>query len=394
MATRKQMLEPQDVQARARTAYERNWRTWSRELFLAGSCAAELAVNLHAPVERDLATPADVANTREWVARWRTCTLPGHIEWQTRRWARVGDQDVPVRVSLANADEIAAWAGRSDTWAAAIARIADIDGHWSGIPNPPSREDAADAVQAGIASWIALPDIEWHMLLGVIDWLAAHTGERRFVRQLPIRGIDTKWMEQHRGALRPLLSLLSGGTEPFERPAKLFRCHALDSSAGLGGCLDFALPAAGLAAMETRPQRVVVCENLVNVLALDGMAGTLAIHGGGFAVTELSAVPWLSDTPLLYWGDLDTNGFAILNALRGFAPHATSAMMDEATLMHHFDLCVEEPKPATGPFTRLTEAERAALAMLQQGDPTRNIATLRLEQERIEWAWAQERITS
>ena len=38
---------------------------------------------------------------------------------------------------------------------------------------------------------------------------------------------------------------------------------------------------------------------------------------------------------LVYWGDLDTHGFAILNRLRECFPHARSMLMDRATLLAH-----------------------------------------------------------
>jgi len=37
---------------------------------------------------------------------------------------------------------------------------------------------------------------------------------------------------------------------------------------------------------------------------------------------------WLARSRILYWGDIDTHGFFILNRLRGIFPHAESFLMN------------------------------------------------------------------
>lgn len=425
-----------DVQKRALTAFDRNWREWAQAAFLGCAPRASLGVGLKPPRESDLSSPGCITTARAWVAEWRDCALPG-IEWRRKSWSRVGDQNLPIRVQLTSAEDIALWAGKLAQWEAATARAADVReriiGQWpalvgspgiydrmlknggpsvsqgrvsaesetslaepssGAIEDPVARTlaDASSAVRSDIAAWCKLDESSWSSTLHVWDWLFSHPGQTCYVRQLPIRGIDTKWFERHESALRGLYHAIKGDDFAFSQPPKLFRCKACCPDAALEGCTEFALSANQLAQMHTRPKRVVLCENLVNTLCLDNLAGTLAIHASGFAAIELGAVPWLSKTPLVYWGDLDSNGFAILNAVRTFAPHARSVMMDEATLMRYFDLGVEEPTPAMGDFPNLTQQERGALAALSQGDETRGIRNLRLEQERIEWTWAYARV--
>ena len=115
----------------------------------------------------------------------------------------------------------------------------------------------------------------------------------------------------------------------------------------------------------------------------------MAIHGSGYAVSSLAEVAWLAETPLLYWGDLDSNGFAILNQLRSHLPHVVSLLMDEETLASHEKYCVIEPSPNLGNLSMLTPHEQATLNLLLQGQ---NDKALRLEQEHIDWAYALEKI--
>lgn len=91
----------------------------------------------------------------------------------------------------------------------------------------------------------------------------------------------------------------------------------------------------------------------------------------------------------MYWGDLDTHGFRILDELRAVHPHVVSVLMDEATLLAHRDAWGSEPSPSMAALTRLTAEESALYEAL--GNDTYGPA-VRLEQELIRWDWALERI--
>jgi hypothetical protein len=67
-------------------------------------------------------------------------------------------------------------------------------------------------------------------------------------------------------------------------------------------------------------------------------------------------------------------------------PHLESALMDEATLLRHRDLWVSESQQyATAELPLLTPAEQAVFGGLKQHRWGMNV---RLEQERIPWAYA------
>ncbi|WP_431197125.1 Wadjet anti-phage system protein JetD domain-containing protein [[Micrococcus luteus] ATCC 49442] len=65
------------------------------------------------------------------------------------------------------------------------------------------------------------------------------------------------------------------------------------------------------------------------------MPKTLAIYGAGYGFTSLRDASWLWDCEVLYWGDLDTHGFRILDQLRAVHPQVVSVLMDESTLLAH-----------------------------------------------------------
>ena len=88
-----------------------------------------------------------------------------------------------------------------------------------------------------------------------------------------------------------------------------------------------------------------------------------------------------------YWGYIDTHGFAILNQLRGFFPHATSFLMDQQTFLEHRTLWGVEPSPETGILTRLTTEESALYDQLRRNELG---GQLRLEQKKIWFKWLVE----
>ena len=99
----------------------------------------------------------------------------------------------------------------------------------------------------------------------------------------------------------------------------------------------------------------------------------------------------LTDAEVIYWGDIDTHGFAILDRLRAWLPQARSVLMDRQTLLAHRDRWGTEDRPACSALTRLTAEEQDLYADLVADAMGERV---RLEQERIDWAWVEERLRS
>jgi hypothetical protein len=82
----------------------------------------------------------------------------------------------------------------------------------------------------------------------------------------------------------------------------------------------------------------------------------------------------------LYWGDIDTHGFAILDQLRSHLRTVRSFLMDRATLPAFEPLWGEEDKQVVRNLTTLNANETALYDDLRDNRIRKN---LRLEQERI-----------
>jgi hypothetical protein len=135
--------------------------------------------------------------------------------------------------------------------------------------------------------------------------------------------------------------------------------------------------------------RVYVVENEITYLAVPVPVGAVVIFGAEYAVSVLEPLRWLTGLDVVYWGDIDTHGFAIINRLRHRLPHARSMLMDRVTLLAHRDRWITEPSPSTAVLDHLDPAESSLYADLVSDAYAPSI---RLEQERIRFAAVEKAI--
>ncbi len=240
---------------------------------------------------------------------------------------------------------------------------------------------------------------EWDELLAVVAWFRDHPRSGLYRRQLEIEGVDTKFIEQHRGLFAELLGHVlpesAIGTErgiSFDRrfglreKPFLVRFRLLDDDLRIQGLADLTVPVEDLARLDLVVDDVVVTENEVNGLALPARSRTLVLFGQGYAVERLAEVPWLARCRLLYWGDIDTHGFAMLDRFRRVFPGTLSLMMDRATLLAHRRMWVEERDQCLEALRHLDAPEGALHRELLSGAHGERV---RLEQERIGFGWVK-----
>jgi hypothetical protein len=237
-----------------------------------------------------------------------------------------------------------------------------------------------------------------------VDWLEAHPRPNVYLRQVDIPGVDSKFIEAHRGVLMQWLDLVlpalaidpsTVGVAGFarrygfrEKPERV-RLRALDPAqapfSGAGDA-DLTLDASTFAGLQPGVARVFITENEVNFLTFPPVADSLLIFGAGYGFDILAQAGWLGQCEVYYWGDIDTHGFAILDQLRARLPHARSLLMDRATLLEFEAHWGAEERPTLRDLHRLDADERALYDELRDNRIRPN---LRLEQERIGFGWVK-----
>lgn len=242
----------------------------------------------------------------------------------------------------------------------------------------------------------------WERVLAVLRWFVEHPRPGIYLRQLDTAGVDTKFIEARKGLFAELLDQVlppdaieatAAGARQFEarygllsKPA-LIRFRLLDEADHIGGLSDLTVPVAQFAALRSRVERIFVTENEVNALAFPEVRSSMMVFGGGYGIERLAQADWLRDRDVLYWGDIDTHGFAILDRLRASLPHVRSLLMDAPTLLAHRHVWGSEAPEQRygGEAPRLTDVERELFHALRDDVYAER---LRLEQERIGYEWA------
>ncbi|MFB8228242.1 Wadjet anti-phage system protein JetD domain-containing protein [Cellulosimicrobium sp. NPDC055967] len=377
-------VTPADVRGRAQRLVQQRRGGWAAR---DDARPAVLDVPLHPPTEDDVRR--DEAAARAWVDSWRAVRPADAVVWTERRWPRVGRQRVPDRVVLDGSDAIASFAGHGvhAHWRALDERSAVVRTRITAEGSGTELDGIARAIRRNTAtlSTIAADDLE--RALDVATWLAQRPDSGLRVRQVPVRGVGTKWLERHVGLVTSFHEALTGSpTLGLAQDQNLVRVRLLDPGLLPGAPRTFGASPAELVRLALDPDAVLVLENLESLLSLPdddpALGRALVVHGSGYALPRLRDVPWIADRPLVYWGDIDSDGLAILDDLRGWHPRVTSILMDEQTFTAHHDLWDVEARPVLREPTHLTPDERRSL------DRVRAEGGRRLEQERIPWETA------
>lgn len=349
----------------------------------------------HWPLTIPLGTPSEAEALRQpdavraWADSWRAWRGAGELRWVERRWRVLGVQTLPEALVLHGPEQATAWIGEQDRWRRAAAR------HTQTSALRPALTQALARHYDVLADY---SDADFQRLLDLLTWLAEHPDSGLYPRQIPLAGMDSKWLEPRKNVVAELVAASAGGEGGgrdfhqlcgLKRAPSLARMRVLDPAlrAVVGGLGDISAPVQSLAGIPWQPSTVIIVENLQTGLALEDMPGAVAFMGLGYAVEALAAVPWINNAVCLYWGDIDTHGYAILHQARSRFPHLVSVMMDEATMLQFSTLWTEErSQHAADDFAALTTGERAVYTALRKNTWGQN---LRLEQERIGWniAW-------
>lgn len=343
---------------------------------------------------------ADLAERFEAVRAWAAelaAVAPVRIEWREVRHRVQGVQRLPAQ----------AWV---DTLDAALAVLG-------------KRRDGERLVQMvartraecpTLVPWLArrpLQAIElaeaWPQVLAVVRWLAEHPRPGIYLRAVDVAGVHSKFIEAHRGVLSELFDLAlpadaiaedRGGVTQFaarygfrDKPVRI-RFRLLDGATrSIPGLArpDITLDAESFAQMQRTVARVFITENETNFLAFPQVPDALVVFGAGYGWEALARARWLARCEMLYWGDIDTHGFTILDRLRGHFLHVASFLMDFETLHAHKEHWGEEPVQVRHELPRLDDEERTLYDALR-GNRIRD--KLRLEQERIGYRWVTDQL--
>jgi hypothetical protein len=322
-----------------------------------------------------------VAWAREWSAPCGYYT----VTTKARGARRTGANEIPDRMRIDSFDDLAGFLG-TRAEARRHRELAEIAKEfapqlYSWVVEKPMRALAHEA--------------EFDRLLSCVRWLSDNADRDRYLREIDALGVDTKFVERHRGILSELVDVVAdrvatADTADFAarhgfrgKPSRV-RIRLLDPSASRfpPGVTDVELRGDELSSDLFDVDRVFLVENEVTCLAFPPIPRSLLVFGGGYAAARLRQLEWLRNTRLYYWGDIDTHGFRILGIVRSSFPAVRSMLMDRATLLAHEAHWDREPAKVNVHLEHLTADEEALYRDLVEDTFGTSV---RLEQERIRY---------
>jgi hypothetical protein len=363
------MLAPEDIRRRALTRYVDFLRS-----IVTGTAFFPLPVRFGKPSPTE-----DFAKLRREINALTEANLGCNIEWtevNSRRW---GKQRLPERVEFVDEASYLRTLGKTKE----VARFREnLVLTREQCPSLVSffQERPLDVVESADA---------WPGLLEVCCYFQRHPRPNLYARELPL-SVDTKFVEHHQSVLTRLLTIAlpldaTVESERFEKRFGLLfdepqiRLRLLDESLRVPLGIPFddvSLPLNQFRDLGWKKLRVLVSENKMTFLTLPNVPHAVGIWGAGNAAALLHDISWLADCDLLYWGDVDVQGFEILARLREVFPRTQSIMMDAATMTRFRELCKPGVPSKVQIRQRLTSTEEKACELACASN-------LRLEQERI-----------
>ena len=350
--------------------------------FVTGQEWAPLAVPVRGPGSAEIGER--LGEVQDWVSQWQRADRgPLRVEYKKVGGRHIGANLIPCRAWVDSYEQAWALLGTSDQ----VLRLIQLGGS--------AKRAGCERLIAWLESHpvkaLALAD-EWEHLVSTVRWIHERQAQGMYLRQVDVPGVDTKFIGRHKGVLAELLDLqldparVDAGAGDFETRYGFRRKPAyvrFRSSSGAGGFTELAVRAEEFISPPAVTSRVYIVENEITYLAFPLPADAIVVFGGGYAVDVLERLSWLARLDVVYWGDIDTHGFAILNRLRRGFPHARSMLMDRATLLAHREQWVAEQSATSGELGLLSADE-----LELYGDLVADVygQAVRLEQERVRFS--------
>jgi hypothetical protein len=230
-------------------------------------------------------------------------------------------------------------------------------------------------------------EVDVTLLLTVAAWFKANDGTGLTPRQVPIPGVHAKFLNTHHPEIltlagRDALGLLS------PHPARIHFTYLDPDYLRSGARVHDSATVGDRFSPPYRPDVLVISENKDTAIHFSPTPGGMSIEGGGFGGKTAAAFAWITGCAgIVYWGDIDADGYEILNGWRADGVAAASMLMDAATYDRYeqygtnLDRKGNPLKPGTPKhLPRLTAEELAVYERVLSPDLKTH---RRIEQERI-----------
>lgn len=345
---------------------------------LLGQREFPIQVTLHAP-KNDMQALSHLDHFKQFVHAWRNVSDTEQVVWREKKKPCL-TQSMPTHLCIDNFQQLLTWLGKQaeqqyQHWQQLMQIVLDVH-----INLKPVLVQHLSVLQK-----YTVQDLQ--KLKNLLSCLHANMAENKYIRELVIEGVDTKFIENNQKILADLLDVLHHGAVS-EQGGLLKWLNCLDLPKGwlLLRYLDpehrgveiLKIASNTLMDLAITAKNILIIENEQSCYALPKLADCVAIAGAGKNLTWLTA-DWLNSKNIAYWGDIDSWGLSFLSDARAHLPNLTALMMNQNTVEMHHAAMVNEPSSVLKLPIALTEAEQNLFYALKNRDFEAN----RLEQERL-----------
>lgn len=272
-----------------------------------------------------------------------------NIQWQTKNLGFLGEQKIPTKLIINDLPKLTEMLGQSATQ-----RISSLQEKFQQLVQLGKTTDVQKRIFNNLISYLEmiepLSDLQVIKLTKLLPQLKVAMGKGNYLRAINIEGIDTKFIENNLKVIEILAESLYSPTQQTIDNASIaefdllnwLRCEIKpkdwlfvrplceQSKTALANLPILKLSSQTLLSYELPAKNILVIENEMPCFMLPHLPNTIAVAGGGKNLTWLKA-EWLKAKKVGYWGDIDSEGLAMLSDARRKCPNIQSIMMDKTT---------------------------------------------------------------
>ena len=263
-------------------------REWHNLTNLRGRLTGERPFPIRIPLKPPTGSQAlvDLAHFYRFQQAWQQWPWPKQVKWQARRYRQIDQQQVPIALQVDSIQALIELLGRaaivrSQLWEQRMAPLMAVDGRLYRL------------LIKHLATVEEMTLDDSNLLAQLLPQLKPGMGQGGYLRALPLRSVDTKFVEKYQPLIVDLLDTLwSGGITASGGLLSWLSCRevpkgwllvrplALDErllsslpmlQLSSDVLLEFPLPASN----------IIVVENKQSGYALPALSDTIAIFGGG-----------------------------------------------------------------------------------------------------------------
>ncbi|WP_425861338.1 DUF3322 domain-containing protein [Arthrobacter sp. TWP1-1] len=161
--------------------------------------------------------------------------------------------------------------------------------------------------------------VDFELLLTVTDWYLEDPARAALgvtPRQVPIPGVHAKWLQSHRAGVQALTGLDDLGLLPGH-PSRIHFTYLDPEHLEAGERVHDSATAGDSFTPAYLPEVVVISENKDTAIHFPSLGGGISVEGVGKGGKTPASFSWIRNAPVVvYWGDIDRDGYEILNGYR------------------------------------------------------------------------------